>query len=74
MLILQRILLFSRRNANCPRGQFKLLDCYQVSVPLALLLAILFGLGLVRLCPQAAPASFSVKGKSEPLRAHVIAH
>ncbi len=25
-------------------------------------------------CPQAEPASFSVKGKSEPLRAHVIAH
>ena len=23
-------------------------------------------------CPQAAPASFSVKGKSEPVRAHVI--
>ncbi len=25
-------------------------------------------------CPQAEPTSFSVKGKSEPLRAHVIAH
>ena len=51
-----------------------MLDCYQVSVPLALLLAILFALGSVRLCPQAEPASFSVKGKSEPLRAYVIAH
>ena len=32
-----------------------MLDCYQVSVPLTLLLAIVFGLGLVRLIHSSNP-------------------